>query len=93
MTTKIRMGHAVKDAVSGFSGIVVSIHEFMNGCRRITVQPPVGADGKLPETATFDEPQLDVTGDGLISRVDPAPPQARTGGPARYVDEGRGGVG
>ena len=54
----IALGDTVKDSVSGFVGVAVAKTEWLNGCTRWTVQPPVDKEGKLPETATFDEPQL-----------------------------------
>lgn len=89
----IKLGQQVRDAVTGLTGIAVSIHTYMQGCRRITIQPPMAADGKVPDPYTVDEHQLEVVSDGLMARVDPAPPAERRGGPARFTDEGRGSVG
>jgi len=54
----IKLGDECKDAVSGFRGIAFGETNFLNGCKRIGIQPPVGADGKLPEACWFDEPQV-----------------------------------
>lgn len=89
----IKLGQKVRDAVTGVTGIAVSIHTYLQGCRRITIQPPMAADGKVPDSYTVDEPQIDVVDDGLMARVDPTPPPERRGGPARFVDEGRGNAG
>ena len=57
----VHLGDEVKDKVSGFSGVVTSITEYLNGCRRIGIQPPVKADdGKLPDAFLIDEVQLEV---------------------------------
>ncbi len=56
----IKLGDEVKDMVSGFQGIAVARYQYLQGCNRIGVQPPVDRDGKLPEMATFDEPQMEV---------------------------------
>lgn len=56
----VGLGDEVKDKVTGFKGIAVGITIFLQGCRRISVQPPVGKDGILPDQHWFDEPQLDV---------------------------------
>jgi hypothetical protein len=64
----------------GFKGIVTSVTEFLNGCRRIGVQPPVDKDGKIPDALSIDEPQLTVmkakkvkkgpkTAGGLTTRI------------------------
>lgn len=58
--TKVNLGDEVKDKVTGFKGIVVAITEWLYGCRRVTVQPPAGKDGKVPEGMSFDEPSVDV---------------------------------
>lgn len=55
---QINLGDKAKDNVSGFTGIVVARCEWLNGCVRLTIQPPVGKDGKLPDSGTFDEDSL-----------------------------------
>ena len=79
----IKLGSKVKDTVSGFTGVAVSSHEYLNGCRRVTIQPPVDKDGKLPEVQSFDEPQLQVLPDTVIAGDN------KTGGPEKYSDSGR----
>lgn len=59
----IPLGSHVIDRVSGFSGIAVSRHTYLHGVERITVQPKVTEDKKLPDAETFDEPQLIVISD------------------------------
>jgi len=56
----IKLGDEVRDKVSGFQGIAVCKHIYLGGCDRISIQPPVDKEGKLPEAATFDEYQLEV---------------------------------
>jgi hypothetical protein len=56
----INLGDKVKDKVSGFEGIAVARHSYLNGCDRISIQPVIKEDGTLPEDETFDEPQLEV---------------------------------
>lgn len=55
---KIENGQEVRDTITGFTGIVVATTEWLNGCRRITVQSPELKDGRPVDTVTFDEPQL-----------------------------------
>ena len=86
----VALGDKVRDSVSGFEGIAVSSHNYLHGCTRINVQPPVGDDGKLPDTATFDEPQL-VAIEVAAVKVDPVAPAIRTGGPNKYPDVRRQG--
>ncbi len=83
----IELGDLVKDQVSGFKGIATARHTFLQGCDRISVQPAVDKEGKLPETQAFDEPQLDIE---KVAKVPPAPVVAgKTGGPMPYEDQGR----
>lgn len=80
----VKMGDLVKDSVSGFKGIAVSEHKYLNGCTRITVQPEVDKEGKLPDSNTFDEPQL------LVLKLEKVKEgRHETGGPSKYEDEGR----
>lgn len=57
----VELGDQVKDSVTGFSGIVTGITGYLNGCRRIIVQPKMKKDGKMPDSSYIDEPQLTVT--------------------------------
>lgn len=80
----IELGSKVRDEVSGFEGIAFGRSEFLNGCVRIGVQPRIGADGKLPESAWFDEPQLEVIECRVIELPQSwlnANAKMRTGGP------------
>ena len=43
---KVELGQKAQDTVSGFTGVVVEISEFMNGCIYVSLQPPV--DPKKP---------------------------------------------
>lgn len=72
---RIELGEEAKDIVSGFQGVCIARTEWLNGCTRVTLQPKVGKDGKLPDNGTFDEPQLKRVGKG----VGPGPKD--TGGP------------
>lgn len=59
---RIGLGDKVRDEVSGLEGIAVSVHVYLKGCTRVTVQPPVSEKepGKLPDSITFDEAQLEI---------------------------------
>lgn len=50
----IELGSTVRCVVSGFTGIAIARAEHIHLCDRYTVQPPVGADGKVPGTAWID---------------------------------------
>lgn len=77
----ITLGYEVKDRVSGFQGVAIGRHQYLQGCARISVQPPVDEKGELPESKVFDEPDLTVIGDGVTKGLDPAPVRQKTGGP------------
>jgi hypothetical protein len=62
----VELGSEVKDLVTGFQGIAVSEIEWLNGCYRYTIRPPVGKDGKILDDATFDGPQLKTVKTGAV---------------------------
>ena len=72
----IKLGDTVKDRISGFTGTVVALTEWLNGCRRITIQPSQLHEGKPVETSTFDAEQ--------VAKVESGPELSptRTGGPS-----------
>lgn len=71
----IQLGEEVKDRVTGFKGIAVARHEFLNGCVRFSIQPVMGKEKKLEDEKWFDEGQLEVIGKGV--KIEKKP----TGGP------------
>ena len=81
---KAKLGDKVKDKVTGFKGVVVSVHNYLNGCARLTVQPKLRKDGTMPGTETFDEPQLKVIDKGLHTIGNTI-----IGGPSKYEDRDR----
>lgn len=54
----IDLGDRVRDAITGFSGVVVAKTTWLHGCDRLIVQPEGLDKGKLHATETFDELQL-----------------------------------
>ena len=81
--TKIILGDIYVDRVTGFKGAAMAIHHYLNGCDRVTIQPSVGEDMKLPECQAFDAPQLD----HVESKHEPT--NTDTGGPEKYSDNRR----
>ena len=75
----VELGDKAKDTVSGFTGIVVGIHDWLNGCTRVTLQPKVDKEGALLESQCFDEPQLKVIKKKTVPKG-----SRDTGGPAPY---------
>lgn len=81
----IELGDKVKDSVSGFIGIAISRHSYLQGCDRISVQPPFDKkQNKLPENQSFDEPQLIALKKKVNGRK-----KGPSGGPMRYSDSGK----
>lgn len=78
------LGKTYRDSVSGFIGVAVARHTYLNGCERYSLQPQVDKEGKLPDAATFDSPQLLEVPDTTTHRG-----KTDTGGPAKYEDAGR----
>lgn len=86
---EVQLGDKVKDRITGFEGIVVAITTWMYGCRRVTVLPDrLDKDGKILDSASFDEPQIE------ILKAANTPPEVEeerrlTGGPRPEPDRGR----
>lgn len=78
----INLGDEVKDMVSGFQGVAVARHTYLQGCARISIQPPIDKDGRLPDSYAFDEPMCEVIKAGKVAPVEAKKP----GGPDKYRD-------
>ena len=74
--TTIQLGDKARDTVTGFEGICVARTDWISGCARLTLQPPTGKDGKIPDAQTFDEPML-----ALVKRAALAVGPKNSGGP------------
>jgi len=69
---KIKLGSKVKDRVSGFTGIVESRIEYLNGCIQYGVVPKVGKDNKKGESLWVDEEQIEIIGKGVTTESKPS---------------------
>ena len=76
----IKLGDKVKDTVTGLTGIAVARTEWINGCARITIQPPIKKDGTPPDNYTVDEPQVAVVTKKKVKRG-----PKDTGGPMGFT--------
>lgn len=57
--TKIELGDEVRDLVTSFTGVVIGITTWLNGCRRMVIQPrQLGEKGQMPSHESLDEMQL-----------------------------------
>lgn len=83
----IELGDKVKDNISGFTGIAVAKHIYLNGCVRYSVQPEIDKEGKLPLIETFDDMQL------VVLKIRPVitvtVKKDKTGGPEKYMPRPR----
>lgn len=83
----VNLGDRVKDQISGLTGIVTGISQFLFGCRRLSIQPERVIDAKPAETFWVDEPQVRIVKRGVIDTpfsLDAAPepaPSPRRAGP------------
>jgi hypothetical protein len=82
----VNLGDLVEDKISGFKGIAVARHSYLNGCDRITVQPEVDKHGKMLDSASFDEPQLKIISTRRTKKLQGS---KLTGGTDKYLDEGK----
>ena len=82
----IALGSKVKDVVSGFTGIVIGRYHYLYGCTRYGVQPRTekGKPNSLPNTKTFDEPQLKVVSGPSKTVIETINDKIDTGGPAPH---------
>ncbi len=56
--TGIKLGDKVADKITGFSGVVTGIGEYLTGCSTILVQPKIDKDRKWVDSKWFDETRL-----------------------------------
>lgn len=85
MSEPINLGDRVRDKITGYEGVVIGITDWIFGCRRPIVQgEKLDNEGKVIETQSFDEPQLEVVARAVLEPMRPqvAPSGGRTGGPA-----------
>jgi hypothetical protein len=72
----IKLGDLARDRITGFEGVVISRHEYLNGCIRFAVQPRELKEGKPIEPEVFDIEQLE-----LVAEKQPEMQLTRSGGP------------
>jgi len=74
---EIKIGNAVRDKITGFSGIVIGITEWLTGCDTIGVQPQELKDGTPVGMQWFDSNRIEVLNSSNILEVK----NKETGGP------------
>lgn len=69
----IELGDVAKDTITGFQGVVICDYKFLNGCRRLALQPTAcDKDGKPIQDASFDIEQLVLVKKAKPRTVDPS---------------------
>jgi len=63
---KINLGDKARDKITGFEGVCTVRSEYISGCTRIGLQPPIDKDGKIPDAGHFDEPMLEVIAQAAV---------------------------
>ena len=82
----IGLGDRVRDAVTGFTGVVMARVEYLTGCNQVSVLPPIGDDGKYPGAEWFDIERMELLQVGSVriearpGGADIPPPPARRAG-------------
>lgn len=76
-------GRKVKDRITGFTGVVTGVVNYISGCNQALIAPPVGADGKLPDSQWFDVQRLEVVSDETITLDNGATPGCDMAPPKR----------
>lgn len=70
MTIDIELGSTVRDAITGFTGIVTQRCDHLNGNVQYAIQPE-GKDGNYPDAMFLDYHTLDVIDEGVSDRATP----------------------
>jgi len=63
----VNLGDRVRDKITGFQGIVIGVTDWLYQCRRPIVQPEELKDGKMIDSQSFDEDQLEVLAEGVVT--------------------------
>lgn len=66
----------VRDRITGFEGVVTGISQFVTGCARATIQPPMSAKireegGKMPDAWFIDVLTLEMVEEGPRHKILP----------------------
>ncbi|UOY07749.1 hypothetical protein L0P88_04160 [Muricauda sp. SCSIO 64092] len=77
---KINLGVRAKDKITGFTGIVISKSQWLTGCDRVALKPPVDKDGKEQEASWFDIGAVEYLDEGINAIEVQAD---KTGGPQK----------
>jgi hypothetical protein len=76
----LKLGLKARDRITGFTGTLTSRTEFLNGCVRYTITPPLDKDGKFVDDRWFDEQQIELL--EVVEEATEKVERRATGGPA-----------
>ena len=75
-------GDLVKDKITGFTGVVICVLDYLHGCTRLAVQSTELKDGLPKESQYFDEYQVEIVTKGFYfaekKKVEVRPPGGDT---------------
>lgn len=73
---EINFGDEAKDKVTGFKGLITSMHAYIDGCIQFGLSPPVDKNGEIRDTLQFDSARIMIVKKAKVEvNADP------TGGP------------
>jgi hypothetical protein len=78
MSKEVKLGHKVRDLITGYEGIAYQELLLMSGTVQFAVQPPMTDDkkGEMPSGMNLDVHTLEYVDDGIFGRVIPPPADA-----------------
>lgn len=59
-----RLGKKGRDKITGFTGIIYGVIEYLYGCKQLGLNPPV-ENNKTGDTCWFDEGRVEIIDDGV----------------------------
>lgn len=74
----VALGDVAKDRITGFEGVVVAVTQWLNACRRATLQPRTLKEGTVIPADSFDVEQLEIVERAAFTEK---PEEKRTNGP------------
>ena len=86
---EVEKGDLVKDKITGFTGIVVCILDYLHGCFRIAVQALELKDGLPKDHQYFDQYQLEIVEKGYYFKEPVKVAEKKPGGEQYIHDPGK----
>lgn len=64
---EIKLGQKAKDKVTGFTGIIIGVVDYLYGCKQYGIVPQVKKNAEKVEGAVwFDEGRIEILGKGIL---------------------------